>query len=99
MTLRREVRSSLTFEVADPTAFVLALAVAEGVPTVVETLRVALDGAFGRLSPEQRAVVALHLYAGYTVAETAEIVGAPHETVRSRLRLAREHLREALGES
>ena len=44
MTLRREVRSSLTFEVVDPTAFVLALSVAEGVPTVVETLRVALDG-------------------------------------------------------
>ncbi len=45
MTLRREVRSALTFEVVDPTAFVLALAVAEGVPTTVETLRVALDGA------------------------------------------------------
>lgn len=44
MSLRREVRSSLTFEVSDPTAFVLALSVAEGVPTVVETLRLALDG-------------------------------------------------------
>lgn len=44
MTLRREVRASLTFEVVDPTAFVLALAVAEGVPTTVETLRVAVDG-------------------------------------------------------
>lgn len=44
MTLRREVRSSLTFEVVDPTAFVLALAVAEGVPVTVESLRVALDG-------------------------------------------------------
>ena len=44
MTLRREVRSSLTLRVDDPTAFALALAVAEGVPTTVETLRVALDG-------------------------------------------------------
>lgn len=44
MTTRREVRSSLTFRVTDPTAFVLALAVAEGVPTTVETLRVALNG-------------------------------------------------------
>ncbi len=44
MTMRREVRASLTFQVDDPTAFALALAVAEGVPTTVETLRVALDG-------------------------------------------------------
>lgn len=49
--------------------------------------------AFARLSAEQRAVVALHLYAGYSVAETAELVGAPVETTRSRLRLARRHLR------
>jgi DNA-directed RNA polymerase specialized sigma24 family protein len=39
------------------------------------------------------------LYAGYTVQETADIVGAPLETVRSRLRLARERLRTVLGES
>lgn len=38
------MRTSLTFEVVDPTAFVLALGVAEGVPTTVETLRVALEG-------------------------------------------------------
>jgi RNA polymerase sigma-70 factor (ECF subfamily) len=68
-------------------------------PTSDVTLRVVLDGALERLSPEQRAVVALHLYAGYTVHETADIVGAPLETVRSRLRLARERLRAALGES
>jgi RNA polymerase sigma-70 factor (ECF subfamily) len=68
-------------------------------PTPDVALRVTLDGALDRLSPEQRAVVALHLYAGYTVQETADIVGAPLETVRSRLRLARERLRTVLGES
>jgi RNA polymerase sigma-70 factor, ECF subfamily len=52
--------------------------------------------AYGRLSPDQRAVVALHLWAGYSVQETAELVGAPIETVRSRLRLARERLRQDL---
>jgi len=57
-----------------------------------------LRAAFGRLSPDQRAVVALHLHAGYTVAETADLVGAPLETVRSRLRIAKEHLRYELGE-
>jgi RNA polymerase sigma-70 factor, ECF subfamily len=60
---------------------------------------VALRGAFEELSPEQRAVVVLHLHFGYTVAETAAIVGAPDETVRSRLRLARVRLRRELEES
>lgn len=55
-----------------------------------------LKAAFAQLSAEQRAVVALHLYAGYSVAETAEIVGAPVETARSRLRLARQRLRMEL---
>ena len=55
-----------------------------------------LRAAFVRLSAEQRAVVALHLYAGYSIAETAEIVGAPVETARSRLRLARQRLRVEL---
>lgn len=59
----------------------------------------ALRTAFQHLPPEHRAVVALHLHLGYTVAETATMVGAPHETVRSRLRLARQRLRRELEES
>lgn len=55
--------------------------------------------AFDQLPAEQRAVIALHLHAGHSVAETAELVGAPIETVRSRLRLAREHLRRAFEEA
>jgi RNA polymerase sigma-70 factor (ECF subfamily) len=58
----------------------------------------ALRAAFAKLSAEQRAVVALHLHAGYSVAETAGIVGAPIETVRSRLRLAKDRLRRELEE-
>jgi len=58
----------------------------------------ALRSAFAKLSADQRAVVALHLYAGYSVAETADLVGAPLETVRSRLRLAKDRLRRQLGE-
>ena len=58
----------------------------------------ALRIAFGSLSQEQRAVIALHLYAGYSVIETAELVGAPPETVRSRLRLAKSRLRQELEE-
>jgi len=59
----------------------------------------ALRAAFGRLSPEHRAVVGLHLHLGYSVAETAAIVGAPDETVRSRLRAAKQRLRSDLEES
>jgi RNA polymerase sigma-70 factor (ECF subfamily) len=51
------------------------------------------------LPPEQRAVVALHLYLGYSVQETAQIMDSPIGTTRSRLRLARERLRRALAEN
>ena len=62
------------------------------------TARAALRHAFEALPAAQRAVIALHLYLGYSVPETAAIVGAPLETVRSRLRLARDQLRFHLAE-
>ena len=62
------------------------------------TSRDALRMAFEALPAAQRTVVALHLYAGYSMPETAEMVGASLETVRSRLRLARVRLRARLGE-
>ena len=55
-------------------------------------LRIAFEG----LPAEQRAAIALHLHYGYSVAETAGIVGAPAETIRSRLRIGRQRLRQAL---
>jgi RNA polymerase sigma-70 factor (ECF subfamily) len=58
-----------------------------------------LRDAFDRLPVDQRVVVALHHYAGYSVVETAAIVGVPLETARSRLRLARAHLRRVLDEA
>ncbi len=59
---------------------------------------VALVVAFRNLPPEQRAAVALHLYAGYSIEETASLMSAGVETTRSRLRLARQRLRRELGE-
>lgn len=59
---------------------------------------VVLRDALGRLSPNHRAVVALHLYEGYSVEETARTLGVPFDTVRSRLRAARERLRRELAE-
>jgi len=58
----------------------------------------ALRVAFQALPPDQRAAVALHLYAGHSVADTARLLGAPLETIRSRLRLARHRLRTDLKE-
>lgn len=58
--------------------------------------RVEIRLAWEALPAEQRAAIALHLHHGYTVAETAAIVDAPIETVRSRLRSGRERLRHAL---
>jgi RNA polymerase sigma factor (sigma-70 family) len=54
--------------------------------------------ALGRLSPDHRAVIALHLHAGYSVDETARVLGVPFDTVRSRLRAARELLRRHMAE-
>jgi RNA polymerase sigma-70 factor, ECF subfamily len=61
-------------------------------PSTVAALRAALE----RLSPDHRAVVALRLHFGYSVAETAVMIGVPEETVRSRLRVARQRLRHEL---
>ncbi len=59
----------------------------------------ALRDAFAALPAEQRAVVALHHHLGYSVAETADLVGAPLETVRTRLRRATDRLRRDLEET
>lgn len=59
----------------------------------------ALRIAFDDLPVDQRVVVALHYDAGYSVAEAALIAGVPLETARSRLRLARAHLRRVLDEA
>ena len=61
--------------------------------------RLALAAALRSLRVEQRAACVLHLYAGYSVGETAQLMGASVETTRSRLRLARRRLRAELSEA
>ncbi len=60
--------------------------------------RSAIRLAFEGLSAPQRAVVVLCLHSGYSIDETAALLDIPRDTVRSRLRTAREHLRHALQE-
>src|SRR6188768_385422 len=58
--------------------------------------RDALDRGFRRLPTEQRAAFVLRHYLGWSVAEIAENLGVPTETIKSRLRYATSTLRAAL---
>ena len=58
--------------------------------------RAALEDAFGRLTPEHRAVVVLHHHLGYPLTEIAATLGIPVGTARSRLHYAIRQLRVAL---
>lgn len=60
--------------------------------------RQALDGAFHALNAEQRAVVALHYGAGYSLSEVAVVTETRLGTVKSRLNAALGHLRRAVPE-
>jgi RNA polymerase sigma-70 factor (ECF subfamily) len=55
-----------------------------------------LEGAFRRLTPEQRAIVVLHHHLGYPLTEIAETLGIPDGTARSRLHHAVRQLRAVL---
>ena len=55
-----------------------------------------LERGFRRLTPDERAILVLHHYAGYNLAEIADALGAPAGTVRSRLHHAHRAMRAAL---
>jgi len=56
-----------------------------------------LDRAFGRLTPEQRAVFVLHHYVGWSRADLARNLELPLGTVKSRLYYAAQTLRAAIA--
>lgn len=63
---------------------------------VTVAVRDELERAFRRLSGEQRAVLVMHHYLGYTAAEIAEVTGLSPGTVRSRLHYSRQQMRAAI---
>src|SRR5262245_730181 len=65
-------------------------------PGIMIADRDELERGFDRLSADQRALIALHFYLGLPMQETAEIVGLPVGTVKSRLFRATQQLRAAL---
>jgi RNA polymerase sigma factor (sigma-70 family) len=58
--------------------------------------RSALEQAFLALSPEQRAVVVLRHYLGWSLTEIARVLDVPEGTIRSRLHYALRRLRAEL---
>ncbi len=57
-----------------------------------------LVAGLSRLSPNQRAALVLHYYAGYPTKEIAEIIGSSPATVRVHLSQGRKRLRRILEE-
>jgi RNA polymerase sigma factor (sigma-70 family) len=58
-----------------------------------------LVAALARLSPNQRAALVLHYYAGYPTKEIARILGSSAATVRVHLSRGRKRLRLILEET
>jgi RNA polymerase sigma-70 factor (ECF subfamily) len=61
-----------------------------------EGVRRDLDRALESVSPEQRAVVELTYYFGYSYAEIGQILGCPENTVKTRMYHARRALRSVM---
>jgi RNA polymerase sigma factor (sigma-70 family) len=57
-----------------------------------------LNGAIGALPAQQRAVIELTFYEGYTYREIATIIDCPVDTVKTRMFHARRRLKELLAE-
>lgn len=60
--------------------------------------RVVLEPAFERLTPDQRAVLALHYSMGFSIADAADALGVRVGTAKSRLNAALTVLRKAVAE-
>ena len=58
----------------------------------------AVRAALDRLEPGQREAIELAFFGGRSQTEIAHDTGVPLGTVKSRIRLAMQHLRRALGE-
>jgi len=59
--------------------------------------RLDLARALDQLAPDHRAAIVLHYYQDLSVEETASALGAPVDTVKSRLKTALRRLRALTG--
>ena len=63
-----------------------------------QQLRLQLDAALATLSPEQRAVIQMTYYLGYSCRDIAQVLDCPVDTVKTRMFYARRRLRTLLGD-
>ena len=87
--LRRRARRA-----EEPTRPLLERVTTEGVN---HAERLALEGAVRQLPPEQREVVHLHVFEGWTFQEVADACGESVNTIASRYRYALARLRDTLA--
>ncbi len=64
-----------------------------------QQVRIQLDRALCVLSPEQRAVIQMTYYLGYSCRDIAQVMDCPVDTVKTRMFYARRRLRTLLGDS
>jgi RNA polymerase sigma-70 factor (ECF subfamily) len=91
---RSQLRRSRRHEVVEIDVEALVQPSADPVRTFLD--RDQLERGFRRLDADQRIVVILHYYRGYSVPEVASIVGVPVGTAKSRIHRATQALRAAL---
>ena len=84
-------------ELAEPEAVAAGPSPAEAV--VLRGRREALEALLDELPANQAEVLVLHAALGFTIDEIAGAVGRPSETIRSRLRLAKQVLRDRISAS
>ena len=94
--IRRLISRLRTHHPIEPTYFVHEPVVEDAVMLGIEYG--ALGPALAALSPEMRAVMQATVLDGLTTKETAQLLGIPEGTVKSRATRARAHLREQLIE-
>jgi len=90
---RKGSRAEVSAEAAEAMRGAGELAAA---PSADADREVGLERAFGRLSADERTLLALRYMEDFGVAEIGDILGVPEGTVKSRLFHAREHLRQVM---
>lgn len=101
IALRRGLKALVTRDEAtdlDPDDIAMAAECEPESQLLQREMQVRLRGALGALPAQQRAVMELTFYEGYTYREIATQIGCPVDTVKTRVFYARRRLKELLAE-
>jgi RNA polymerase sigma-70 factor (ECF subfamily) len=98
----RQVDDAVEFQDTDENADASGLELSNASPDGAlqqQQVRIQLDRALATLSPEQRAVIQMTYYLGYSCRDIAQVLDCPVDTVKTRMFYARRRLRTLLGSS